>query len=258
MKKLFTTLLLQLLSTELLSATELTTRTFDYGSVKKFEGYIAEPKNSRAPLPAILVIHNWKGITDETKKQVNRLAELGYLVMAADIYGKGQRPKDVKEATQYATKYKSDRKLYREHLNTALTQLLAEKNVNRSKVAAVGYCFGGTGAIELARSGAAILGAVSFHGGLDSPAPEDGRNIKGKILALHGAVDPFVSEKDVAAFETEMKTFKIDYELVKYGNTVHSFTEVAAGDDMAKGAAYNESSDRRSFKAAKDFFLEIF
>ncbi len=239
-------------------AAPLASHTVIYGTGKKFEGYVAEPKVIKNKLPAILVIHNWMGITEETKKQVNRLAELGYVVFAADIYGQGQRPKDTKEAGQWATKYKTDRKLFREHLNTALNELLAQKNADKSKIAAAGYCFGGTGVLELARSGADILGVISFHGGLDSPKPEDGKNIKAKVLALHGAVDPYVAEKDVSAFETEMKNYKIDYQLIKYGNTVHSFTEKAAGDDLSKGAAYNESSDVRSFAAAKNFLSEIF
>ena len=247
-----------LFTSQAFSVTTLSTRNVEYGTTEKYEGYLAEPKNSKSLLPAILLVHNWMGITDETKKQVHRFAELGYIVMAADIYGKGQRPKDQKEATKFATTYKTDRKLYREHLNSALDRLLAEKNVNKSKIAAAGYCFGGTGAIELARSGAGLLGVISFHGGLDSPFPEDGKNIKGKILALHGALDPFVAQNDVSAFEVEMKTYSIDYQLVKYGNTVHSFTEKAAGNDISKGAAYSESSDRRSFEAAQDFLKEIF
>ncbi len=233
-------------------------QTVEYGATEKFEGYLVAPAGKKGPLPAILVIHNWMGLTTETKKQADRLAALGYVVFAADIYGKGQRPKDGTEAGQFATKYKTDRKLFRERLNLGLARLLEEKNVNKDKVAAAGYCFGGTGAIELARSGAAIVGVVSFHGGLDSPTPTDGQNIKAKILAHHGAIDPYVAEKDVAAFENEMKTYKVDYQLIKYSGTVHSFTEKAAGDDITKGAAYNEASDRRSFAATQNFLKEIF
>lgn len=239
--------------------TELTSRTVEYGTAnEKFEGYIVSPKKIKGTLPAILVIHNWMGLTDETKTQAHRLAELGYVVLAADIYGKGQRPKDSKEAGSFATKYKTDRKLFRERLQLGLARLQEEKSVNSKKIAVAGYCFGGTGAIELARSGASILGAISFHGGLDSPTPENGKNIHAKVLALHGAIDPFVPAKDVDAFENELKSVNVDYQLIKYSGTVHSFTEKAAGNDVTKGAAYNESSDRRSFQATANFLKEIF
>jgi len=230
----------------------------DYGSKEKFQGYLVTPKNAKASTPAILMVHNWMGLTAETKKQADRFAKLGYIVFAADIYGKDIRPKDVSEASVLATKYKTDRKLYRERLNLALAELKKQKDVDPSRIAAAGYCFGGTGVIELARSGADIAGVISFHGGLDSPTPADGKNIKTKILALHGAIDPNVPAVDVNAFEDEMKVNKVDYQLVKYANTVHSFTEVGAGTDITKGAAYNELSDRRSFQASEDFLNEIF
>ena len=129
---------------------------------------------------------------------------------------------------------------------------------SNDQVVVAGYCFGGTGAIEAARSGAKILGAISFHGGLDSPTPADGKNIKGKVLALHGAIDPYEPAADLVAFEKEMQDNKVDYQLVKYGGAVHSFTELGAGNDITKGAAYNEAADKRSFAAAESFLKEVF
>lgn len=239
-------------------AQDLTNKMIDYGSKEKFAGYLVTPKNVKSSTPAILMIHNWMGLTEETKKQADRFAKLGYIVFAADIYGKDVHPKDTKEAGALATKYKMDRKLFREHLNLALAELKKQKNIDSSKLAVAGYCFGGTGAIELARSGADVAGVISFHGGLDSPAPADGKNIKAKVLALHGVIDPNVAIADLNAFEVEMKAYHVDYQLVKYADTVHSFTEVAAGNDNSKGAAYSERSDRRSFQAADNFLSEIF
>lgn len=229
-----------------------------YGPDKKFEGFLVKPKKLTTQTPGILMIHNWMGLSEETKKQAQRFADLGYVVFLADIYGKDNMPKNQKEAGAIATTFKTDRKLFRERLNQSLEQLKSVKNIDLKKLAVVGYCFGGTGAIELARSGANINGAISFHGGLDSPTPDDGKNIKAKILALHGAIDPFVSAKDIQAFESEMQSSHVDYQLVKYADTVHSFTEQAAGDDITKGAAYNLSSDKRSFVAAQNFLSEIF
>lgn len=260
MKKIkFILLILTLTASVFAQAIELKSQTVDYGSGdKKFVGYLTQPKSINKATPAVLIIHNWMGLTEETKKQADRFAQLGYVVFAADVYGKGQNPKDVKAAGELAGKFKKDRKLFRENLTIALDELRKQKNVDVKQVAVAGYCFGGTGAVELARTGADLAGAISFHGGLDSPVPSDGKNIKAKILALHGADDPYVAPADLIAFEDEMKNNRVDYQLVKYGNTVHSFTEKAAGNDNSKGAAYNASSDVRSFKAAQDFLFEIF
>jgi dienelactone hydrolase len=208
--------------------------------------------------PAVLIVHQWMGLTDYEKKRANMLATLGYNVFAVDIYGKGVRPKDAKEAGVLATKYKSDRDLLRRRVNAGLDVLEKSELTDPKRVAAIGYCFGGTTVIELARSGADIAGVVSFHGGLDSPKPEDGRNIKCKVLAMQGADDPFVTAKDMAAFEDEMRKAGVDWELIKYGGAVHAFTQWDAGSDNSKGVAYNEEADKRSWEDMKQFFAEIF
>lgn len=223
---------------------------------QKFEGVFL--KSAKKNSPAIVLIHNWMGITPETEKQAKRFQKLGYNVLAADIYGAGVRPKTMEEASAQASLYKKDRALFRSRIHLAIDELSKLKGVDTSKIAIVGYCFGGTGALEAARSGEPIRAVVSFHGGLDSPSPKDGASIKGKVLALHGAIDPYVPSKDVEAFEKEMQTNSVDYELVKYGGTVHSFTEVGAGTDIQKGAAYNAHADERSFARAKEFLKEVF
>lgn len=208
-------------------------------------------------LPGVLITHQWTGLSENEKMRARMLAELGYNVFAADIYGKGIRPQPP-AAGQEAGKYKSDRKLYRERMLSALEVLNKNPQTDPAKIAAIGYCFGGTGVIELARSGAVVKGVVSFHGGLDSPTPADGKNIKGKVLALHGADDPFVKAPDIAAFEKEMKDANVDYKLVSYPGAVHAFTQKAAGDDNSKGAAYNEAADKASWEEMKAFFDRLF
>ena len=224
----------------------------------KLKGYLVYDDVTRHQRPGVLVVHNWMGLTDQTKSRADMLALMGYVAFAADIYGEGIRPKNMDEASKLATQYKSDRKTFRSRLNAAFEQLKSQKNVNTSKLAAIGYCFGGTGVIELARAGASAKGVVSFHGGLDSPTPDDGKNIKAKVLALHGADDPFVKKEDLEAFENEMRKYKVDWQLIKYGNSVHSFTEKTAGNDNSKGAAYNALADARSWQDMKTFFGEIF
>jgi dienelactone hydrolase len=222
------------------------------------EGYLAYDDAVAGPRPGVLVVHQWLGLTDYEKHRTEMLAQLGYVAFCADIYGQGVRPKDTKEAGVEATKYKSNRPLLRARVNAGLDELKKNPRVDQARVAAIGYCFGGTTVLELARSGAALNGVVSFHGGLDSPTPADGKNIKCKVLVCHGADDPFESPADLAAFEKELRDANIDWRLIKYGGAVHSFTQPMAGNDNSKGAAYNERADKRSWQDMKSFFAEIF
>lgn len=221
------------------------------------EGVVVFDDAVKTKRPGVLVVHQWMGLSDYEKKRAEMLAQLGYVAFCADIYGKGVRPNSVAAAGAEATKYKTNRALLRGRVNAALVELKKSEHVDASKVAAIGYCFGGTTVIELARSGSELNGVVSFHGGLDSPAPADGKNIKCKVLALHGADDPFVPAADLKAFEDEMKSAGVDWQLVQYGGAVHSFTDWKATGAM-KGAQYNERADKRSWDDMKQFFGELF
>jgi dienelactone hydrolase len=222
------------------------------------EGYLAFKKGTTGKQPGVLLVHDWMGLNQYYRDLTRRLAEPGYVAFAADIYGKGVRPKDSTSAAEEANKYKSDRLLMRQRIRVALEGLKKNSNVDPARVAAIGYCFGGTVVLELARSGADISGVASFHGGLDTPTPEDAKNVKARILALHGADDPFVPPQQVAAFQDEMRKGGVDWQMIYYGNAVHSFTVPAAGGDRAKGTAYDEKADRRSWEAMESFFKEVF
>lgn len=222
------------------------------------EGLFARDPEAKGKVPGVLVVHDWMGVGPFVKDKVQQLAAMGYAAFAADVYGKGVRPANPAEAGQQAGKYKGDRALLRSRVRAALDTLVAAEGVDPARIVVMGYCFGGTAAIELARSGAPVAGVVSFHGGLDSPTPADGKNIQGKVLALHGADDPFVQPKDVAAFEDELRQAKVDWQLIAYGGAVHAFTNPAAGNDNSKGAAYNAAADRRSWEAFKTFLTEVF
>jgi dienelactone hydrolase len=205
-----------------------------------------------------LIVHQWKGLGDYEKKRAEMLARLGYNVFAVDIYGKGIRPTTPQTASAEAAKYKENRALLRDRVRAGLDVLKQHELTDPRRVAAIGYCFGGTTVLELARSGADLAGVVSFHGGLGSPTPADASQIKAKILVLHGADDPFVPAAEVAAFEDEMRRGNVDWQLVAYGGAVHSFTDWNAGSDNSAGAAYNERADARSWEAMKQFFAELF
>jgi dienelactone hydrolase len=241
-----------------LLAARIVEKPFEYlnGDVT-CEGWAAYDDSTTSKRPSVLIVHQWTGVSDNEKMRARMLAELGYNVFVADVYGKGVRPQPPASG-QEAGKYKKDRALLRDRLKTALSVLVKDSRTDTSRVACIGYCFGGTAAIELARGGAALKGVVSFHGGLDSPTPADGKNIKGKVLALHGADDPFVPAADIAAFEQEMKDAGVDYKLVQYPGAVHAFTQKAAGNDNSKGAAYNEAADKASWDEMKTFFSKLF
>ena len=221
------------------------------------KGYLVYDSKSAAKRPGIVVVHAWKGLDPFVMKKAEELARLGYTAFAADIYGQDNQPKDAKEAATTSSRFKKDRPLLRRRVQLAVNELRKHKTVNKQKLAAMGYCFGGTAVLELARSGSDVLGVVSFHGGLDSEGKQK-EKIKAKVLALHGADDPFVPEKDVKHFEDEMRQAKVDWQLVKYSGAVHSFTNPEAGSDPAKGSAYNKAADRRSWEAMRDFFAELF
>jgi dienelactone hydrolase len=222
------------------------------------EGYLAWDDATTTKRPGVLVVHEWTGINPYIKQRVESLAKLGYVAFAADIYGKGVRPAIQSDAAKTAGIYKNDRPLLRARVRAGLEELKKQKLVDAHRIAAIGYCFGGTTVLELARDGADVKGVVSFHGGLSTPTPQDAKNIKAKVLALHGADDPYVKADEVSAFQEEMRNAKVDWQFVSYGNAVHSFTNPGAGNDNSKGAAYNEKADKRSWKAMKVFFAEIF
>ena len=208
--------------------------------------------------PGVLVVHDWMGHGPFGLERAKELATLGYVAFAVDMYGKGIYCKDAQEAAGRAGKLKADRSLMRSRIQAGLRVLKEQPQVDTTKTGAIGFCFGGTTALELARSGADVRGVVSFHGGLETFMPATPGKVTGKILALHGADDPFVPPSEVAAFEMEMKAAKCNWELVSYGNAVHSFTNKAAGTDNSKGAAYNEQANQRSMLAMKNFFREVF
>jgi len=240
-------------------AGELVTKEIEYrhGDVV-LEGYVAYPKDAKGKLPGVLICHQWMGHSPYERMRAEETAKLGMVAFALDIYGKGVRPKEVPEAAKLATAYKGDRALLRARALAGLEALRKVEVCDPSKIAVMGYCFGGTTALEVARSGAEILGAISFHGDLSSTAPDDAKQIKGKVVAYHGADDPFVPAAQVAAFEEEMRKAGVDWQLVAFGGAVHSFTLKAAGSDNAKGSAYNEKADLRSWEMYKGFLAEIF
>jgi len=222
------------------------------------EGYLAYDDASPHPRPGVLVVHEWKGLNAYAKRRAEQLAELGYLAFAVDMYGKGIRATDHEEAAKLSGVYRSDRQLMRRRILAGFEELKRHPLTDGSRIAAIGYCFGGTAVLELARSGADLVGVVSFHGGLSTPNPADAANIKGRVLVLHGADDQFVTPEEVAAFESEMRQAGVRYRLIKYPGAVHSFTIPEAGNDPSTGMAYNAEADKRSWEEMQSFLRDVF
>ncbi len=223
---------------------------------QSLNGLAVTPEIPTAQKAGILILPAWMGIDEHEKEVALQLANLGFHTFVADIYGEGNYPKNTAEAGSQAGYYKKNIADYQRRIQLALNELIRQ-GANKDKLVVVGYCFGGTGALEAARAGLQVQGVVSFHGGLGKAAERGTTEINSKVLVLHGADDPFVSEQEIAAFQKEMKTAKADWQMIYYSGAVHSFTNKKAGNDMVRGAAYNELADKRSFDHFVTFLKSI-
>jgi dienelactone hydrolase len=206
--------------------------------------------------PGVLILPAWMGIDGHSKESAEKLQALGYYAFVADIYGVDKRPTNSKEAGQNAGFYKKNSTEYHKRIQLALDQLI-KLGANPDKIVVIGYCFGGTGAIESARMNMKVQGVVSFHGGLGRDENREIKNIEPKVLVLHGADDFYVPKEEVEAFQNEMRKANADWQMVYYANSVHAFTHKDAGSDNSKGTAYNEKADKRSCIAFMDFLKEV-
>ena len=232
-----------------------TVQYFDGKTV--LEGYLAYDDTIKDPRPTVMIVHQWKGLGDYEKSRAQQIAAKGYVAFAIDIYGKGVRATSTDEAGKLSSIYKNNRPLYRQREKAALDFISKDKRVDTKHIVAIGYCFGGAGVLEMGRAGFPLVGIVTFHGDLSNPTPTDAKNIKGKVLVLHGAIDPYVDRKQVDGFLDEMNATKVDYVFTEYSGAVHAFTDKGSGNDIKAGVAYNENADRRSWQAFTDFLNEV-
>lgn len=224
---------------------------------QKLIGYRAYNPRQTGKRPAVLVVHDWSGRNDFACAKAEWLAELGYLGFAVDMYGEGKTGNTTEEKSALMQPLVSDRALLRDRLLAALTTLGQMPEVDSQRIAVIGFCFGGLCALDLARSGVELAGAVSFHGLLSAPDELPTRPVKAKILALHGYEDPMVRPEAVEAFCQEMTAAKADWQVHCYGNTYHAFTNPLAHDPKL-GLFYNSLAERRAFQAMENFLTEVF
>lgn len=214
------------------------------------EGFVAYDDALTGKLPAVGVVHDWNGLDAYEEGRAKQLAELGYVGFALDIYGKGVRPTNAQESAAQAGKYRSgDRSLFRSRLKAGMDFIGAHAKVDASRLACIGYCFGGSGVLEIARMGYPVKGVASFHGGLDTTRPAVVGEVKAKVIAFHAWGDPAVPPASYNGFLNEMQTAKVDFQTVVYNLNVHAFT--------VPGSSYDANADRRSFESLKAFLAEV-
>jgi len=221
------------------------------------EAFLAYDDARDFPLPGVMVAHAWAGRSEFECNKARALAELGYAGFALDVFGKGVLGSGTEENQKLIAPFLEDRALLQSRLTVALDTFKSQTEVDADRLAAIGFCFGGLGVLDLARMGTDIRGVVSFHGLFMPPTNIEGTQIKAKILALHGNDDPMVPVDTVVALEKELTAAGADWQIHTYGNTLHAFTKPEA-NDPGLGAVYNEEADRRSWQAMKNFLQEIF
>lgn len=223
---------------------------------QKLNGFGIQAKIQSTKQPGVLILPAWKGIDNHSKEVAQQLSDLNYTAFIADIYGEGNYPQNTSEAGKQSGYYKTNFLEYQKRIQLALNQLI-KLGVNPDNIVVIGYCFGGTGALEAARANINVKGVVSFHGGLGKDVARFNSPIKAKVLVLHGADDPYVPQQSIIDFQNEMRDGKADWQMIYYADAVHAFTEISAGNDNSKGAAYNEKADKRSWEHFKLFLKEV-
>lgn len=225
-------------------------------------GYLAKPKAlGDKKVPGVLVVHEWWGQTDYPRRRAEMLAELGYVALAVDMYGERKLTEHPKDAGAFAKAVMSDAKKLDARFQAALETLKKDDNVNADDLAAIGYCFGGSVVLEMARQGVNLDGVVSFHGGLMTPSRAKKGETHPQILVLNGAADKMVNEDHIKAFKEEMDQANVKYEFVSYEGAMHGFTNPAAsqkGKKLNMPLAYNKEADEKSWAKMKAFLDNIF
>jgi len=221
-------------------------------------GLVAYDEGTSGKRPGVVIMPDAFGIAPFVRERAERLAKLGYVGFGADPYGNGFTAKDLQEGIKNAMALLENPAVVRGRVRAALDKLASLPQVDSSRLAVMGYCMGGTCSLEIARSGAAVRGVVSFHGGLATKQPALAGQVKAKVLVCNGADDPFVPAAQIAEFNEEMTKAGVDWQVINYGGTVHSFTNPDAASIGAAGIAYNKSADERSWHAMASFFAEVF
>jgi dienelactone hydrolase len=235
----------------------LQTRTIDYhDGPQTLQGFMCLDAAATGRLPGVLVAHTWRGRSEYEENKARELAALGYAGFALDLFGKGILGTSLEENRALMQPFMDDRSLLQRRMQLALEQMRAQDDVDESRVAAIGFCFGGLCVLDLARSGADINGVASFHGLLTPPPGSDDARISSQVLVMHGWDDPMATPEHLVALGRELTRKEADWQIHAYGNTMHAFTNPLA-DNPDFGTVYQADADRRSWASMKAFLAEV-
>jgi dienelactone hydrolase len=234
---------------------KVVTRTIAYEQGgAQLKGFLAYDDAKKGKRPGVLVFHEWWGLNDYVRHRAEQLAHLGYVAFAADMYGGDRVTRDPKQAEAWDTEVSKAPGVLAARSKAALDVLRKQPQLDQKHVAAIGFCFGGTTALALAYSGEPLQGVVTFHGGLFPPKPDEAKNIRTPIVILHGADDPFVKPETIDAVKKAFDAANVDWYMVTYANTVHSFSNPDSDSYHIPGVAYNEKAATRSWDEMQRFF----
>jgi dienelactone hydrolase len=222
------------------------------------QGYLAWDDAVQGPRPGVLVVHEWWGLDDYARGRAEQLAKLGYVAFAADMYGEGKVTEHPKEAGELATHVRANVQDWRKRAARALAVLATQPQCDKTRLAAIGYCFGGSTALQLAYSGADLKAVVTFHAALPAPTAAEAKQIKATILVCHGADDKFIPDQAIKSFRNALDKASVKYEFVSYPDTVHSFTVPGADKHNIAGMKYNKTADEDSWKRMVKLLAEKF
>jgi dienelactone hydrolase len=236
------------------------TRDIDYRDQSaNLRGYLAWDETAAERRPGVLVLHEGLGLGEFAMARARMLAELGHVALAADMFGDRRQARNLEEAAKLVGELRNEPEALRARGRAALATLAALPQVDASRLAAIGFCFGGSVALELARGGADLKAVVSFHGVLATKSPAASGKVKASVLVCTGADDPLAPPDQVRAFEDEMRAAAVsDWQLISYGNTMHGFTNPDADGSIMRAALYNEQADRRSWASMRSLLDEVF
>jgi dienelactone hydrolase len=224
----------------------------------ELQGILVTEDSAAGRRPGIVLFPDARGIGTHATARAEQLAALGFVVLVADLYGGGRTAPEVLQAIELMSGLRADTSRWRERAQAARLALSGHDTVDATKLAAIGYCFGGTTALELARTGAELAAVVSFHGGFPNELPEDAANIKARVLVCHGAADALVSLTELANFARDMRTTSVDWQAHVYGGAAHGFTNPELIGESVPNHAYHADADRRSWAAMLGLFEEVF
>jgi dienelactone hydrolase len=236
---------------------EIQTKQIDYKvGDTTCKGFLAWDDAVEGPRPGVLVIHEWWGLNDYARKRTEELAKLGYLAFAADMYGDGRTTEHPADAGKMAGEVRANVDNWRKRAEAALEVLKEQPQCDTEKLAAIGYCFGGATALQLAYTGADLDAVATFHGALPAATPEEAKQIKAELQINHGADDPMINAEAVAGFQKPLEEAEVKFKVINYPGAVHSFTVPTADEVGIEGIKYNKEADEKSWQAMKDLFKE--